>query len=387
MLGPYLEGRGLSAGLIGTVTMAYGATALTARIVSGAVYRRERAPWMVAGGCLAMAAAFAALTAVTNPVAIAVLIGIDGGGFGVATTAGLAAVLERYPRNANAGSVMGWYTGATGFGYAIAGFLAGGVADALGILPAILMIALLPAMAGLLLLGVLRRSVPTPADAPQDPAPGLVPHAGRLHGSHVRSMVATFRAVPPTVWIAFSVAFYVALVNGGLLTFFPIHGLDIGLSLTAIGALLGIHGAAATMVRFAAGPVFRIVDYRRSLPWMVGLNAVAVIALSTTVAWAALAVAWAMIGLSRGVLRVASGALVMDNAGTSDRARGAASTVYLAGLDVGKILGPPIAGATVEVIGLRPMFAVIGLAFAAVYFTAAVFARRIDDPHQVPTPS
>lgn len=361
VLGPYLEMRGLSAGLIGTVTMTYGVAALTARLTVGVLYRTARAPWLVAGGCLSVAAAFAALAVTGHPLVIAFLLAMNGVGFGVATTAGLAAVLERYPKDANAGSVMGWYTGATGAGYATAGFVGGPLADALGILPAILAIAGAPAIAGILLLGILRRTTPVVSAPPER-----------------RSAIGAFRNVPPTVWLAFSVAFYVALVNGALLPFFPIHGLAIGLSLTAIGALFGIHGTTATVVRFFSGPIFRLVDYRQSLPWMVALNVLSVVALSMTGAWWLLAVAWGTIGLTRGVLRVASGALVMDTSGTSDRSRGAASTVYLAGLDVGKILGPPLAGGTVEVIGLQPMFATMGLGFGAIYVGMSVVMRRLD---------
>lgn len=360
VLGPYLDLRGLSEGLIGTVTMTYGIAALAARLGSGALYRSRRAPWLVAGGCVSMAVAFALMTTTASPVLIAVLIGIDGAGFGVATTAGLAAVLERYPRDANAGSVMGWYTGATGAGYAIAGFAGGPLADALGIVPAILVISAAPAVAGLLLLGILRRTAPVEDVAPRELSP-----------------FAAFRAVQPTVWLAFAVAFYVALVNGGLLTFFPIHALSIGLTLTAVGSLFGLHGTAATIVRFFSGPLFRVVDYRRSLPWMVGVNVAAVVSLSFTGRWWLLAVVWCTIGMTRGVLRVASSALVMDEtAGAGDQARGAASTVYLAGLDVGKIIGPVAAGTTAELLGLRPMFAVIGLAFGAIYVATALAVRR-----------
>lgn len=360
VLGPYLDLRGLSEGLIGTVTMAYGVAALLARLASGALYRTHRAPWLVAGGCLSMAVAFALMTTTGSPLLIALLIGVDGAGFGVATTAGLAAVLERYPKDANAGSVMGWYTGATGAGYAVAGFAGGPLADALGIVPAILIISVAPAVAGVLLLGILRRTAPVSQASPRHLSP-----------------LGAFRAVSPTVWLAFAVAFYVALVNGGLLTFFPIHALAIGLTLTAVGSLFGLHGTAATVVRFFSGPLFRYVDYRRSLPWMVAVNVLAVVSLSFTGRWWILAVAWGTIGLTRGVLRVASSALVMDETtDADDQARGAASTVYLAGLDVGKIIGPVAAGTTAELLGLRPMFAVIGLAFGAIYVATALVVRR-----------
>jgi MFS family permease len=75
-----------------------------------------------------------------------------------------------------------------------------------------------------------------------------------------------------------------------------------------------------------------------------------------------------LIGVSRGVLRVASGALVLDATGVSDSEKGASSAIYLAGLDLGKILGPLIGGATAAAVGLRGTFVVLGVVFPIAYF-------------------
>jgi MFS family permease len=104
-------------------------------------------------------------------------------------------------------------------------------------------------------------------------------------------------------------------------------------------------------------------------------------------AFALLAGAWATIGLTRGVLRVASGALVMDAAGASDSQRGAASGVYLAGLDLGKLVGPVLGGASVEIVGLRPTFLLIAVAFPLAYLAmSATLARRRGRAGVIPTP-
>ena len=54
-----------------------------------------------------------------------------------------------------------------------------------------------------------------------------------------------------------------------MLTFFPIYGLAIGLTLTQIGVLQGIHRAMAAAVRFLSGLFFRFVSYERTSPLMV----------------------------------------------------------------------------------------------------------------------
>ena len=166
-----------------------------------------------------------------------------------------------------------------------------------------------------------------------------------------------------------------SLVHGVLSTFFPLYGLDVGLSLSQIGALLGVHGLFAAGIRFLAGPLFRVLPYRRALPSMILLNSAAVAGMGLTAAYPLFLVGWAAVGFSRGVLRVASGALVMDEAGSSDRQRGAASGIYLAGLDVGKIAGPAVGGVLAELVGLRGVFVGVSIAFPAAYFAMTYWLR------------
>jgi MFS family permease len=280
----------------------------------------------------------------------------------------MAALIERRPAAASAGSIMGWYTGSIGLGYSAAGFIGGTLADRIGVDDAILALAIVPIFAGALLKSAL--------------------HAGAGRGESVQGLarLRDFRHVPALVWLAFLVSLYINLVNGVLFTFFPIYGLAIGLSLTQIGMLTGIHGATAAAVRLGSGVVFRHVSYQRILPVMVVLSGLAVAAIPTFKALSLLAVAWGLLGLARGILRVASGALVMDAAGDSDSERGGASGVYLAGLDLGKIVGPLVGGASAEVVGLRATFLVVALAFPLAYLLAtAVIARRARATTRLPT--
>ncbi len=81
------------------------------------------------------------------------------------------------------------------------------------------------------------------------------------------------------------------------------------------------------------------------------------------------ALGWVGLGLSRGLLRVASDALVMDEAGETDGRRCAASSVYLSGLDFGRVLGP-------HAVGLRATFLIASVSFPVVYFVLAVLLGR-----------
>ena len=148
LISPYLDSRGVQAGVIGLVLSSYGVASFICRIPAGAAYRSSRGPWLVAGGCLVMAAAFFLIPTSGNPFIVGGLVALDGMGFAVATTGAMAALMERRPPGSGAGSIMGWYTGSIGAGYAVAGFVAGGLADRIGIERAIAVMALVPLLAG-----------------------------------------------------------------------------------------------------------------------------------------------------------------------------------------------------------------------------------------------
>lgn len=363
LLSPYLESRGLAEATIGTVVSVYGVASLLSRLPVGLAYASKRATPLISGGCLLSAVAFMLLPATSNALLLGALVALDGVGFAAATTGAMAGLMERRPPEASAGTVMGWYSGSIGAGYALSGFVAGAVGDALGVSTAILLLAAVPFVAAFLLPAALSVA-PSLRAAP----PEATSAAARLR--------ALFHA-PAAVWLAFVVTLYINLISGVLFTFFPLYGLAIGLSLTQIGVLTGIHGTLAATIRFASGIVFRWVSYRSALPAMVVTSGTAVVVLGTVRAFVVLAVAWAAIGLSRGILRVASGALVLDVAAATDSQRGGASAIYLAGLDLGKVLGPLIGGVGAELAGIRATFLALGMAFPALYLLlSAILARR-----------
>jgi predicted MFS family arabinose efflux permease len=362
LLAPYLASRGLVEGAIGTVVSVYGIASLVTRLPAGLAYASRRATSLISGGCLISALAFMLLPVTSHPLLLGALVALDGIGFAAATTGVMAGLMERRPPEADAGTVMGWYSGSIGVGYAISGFVAGSVGDALGVPTAILLLAAVPAAAAFLLPAALRAARPLRAAAPETAS---LP--GRL-----RALVHA----PAAVWLAFLVTLYINLVSGVLFSFFPLHGLAIGLSLTQIGLLAGIHGALAATVRFFSGVIFKWISYRGALPVMVVASGVGMATLGSVRLFAVLAIAWAVIGFARGILRVASGALVLDEAAAGDSQRGGASAIYLAGLDLGKVLGPLIGGLGAEVAGLASTFVGLGVAFPALFLGLASFLAR-----------
>jgi DHA1 family multidrug resistance protein-like MFS transporter len=191
------------------------------------------------------------------------------------------------------------------------------------------------------------------------------------------------RGMPAAVWLGFAIAVYINLVNGGMNAFFPLYALGLGLSLSQIGVLSGIHASLASTVRFGVGPLLGRASYRGVTVAMVGLTGLGVTCIAVPRGFMPLVLLVAMVGLARGVLRVVSGAIVMEAAGSSSRLGGRASGIYLAGLDLGNAVGPLIGGFVAEVAGLRGSFLALGILPAVVFVAAGVALsgrRRSGEP-------
>ena len=133
LVGPAVESRGHTEAMIGAIVATGSLSSLALRIPAGNAFRSGRASALVLAGSALAAIGYGLLPMVSAAPVLAVLSALQGAGFAVATTAGMAALLERRPTDVGAGSLMGWYTGSIGTGYALAGFVGGTLADAIGL--------------------------------------------------------------------------------------------------------------------------------------------------------------------------------------------------------------------------------------------------------------
>jgi MFS family permease len=381
--------------------------ALVGRPLVSALYRADRSAAIVVSGCALSAIAYVAVARSSTALLLAGLLGAHGVGLALSTTGGMAAIMD-VSGGRKPGSLMGFYTGAIGAGYAVAAFVGGITGDVLGTTRAITLMAALPVLAGLLLGGILhvalgRKAFPiNPEAAPDemhsperrsgdgelaDPEPDRLAPDGDVAAAeaspvapapapddpdgpvplHPLARLKRLVEAPPLVWVAFAVALHINLLNAVLTTYFPLYGLGIGLSLTRIGVLLGLHSVVGATVRFLAPAIFRHVSPRQVLPSLVGLGGVSVAVMTVWTSFAALATVWMLIGLARGVLRVSSAALVMEATNADSGTRGVGSGIYLAGLDIGKIVGPICGGLLVQSWGYDVAFLATGLGFPLVY--------------------
>ena len=356
LVGPSVAADGHSEAMIGAIVAAGSVASLATRIPAGNAFRPARVTALVLAGSVCAAIGSGLLPMASEAPALALLGALQGAGFALATTIGMAALIERRHPATDSGSLMGLYTGSIGAGYAIAGFAGGALADAIGIAGALAAAAATAIASGVLTAWALRR-LPVHRYEQDDAVP---PPRGWIRG------------LPPGVWLGASIAVYINVVNGGLNAFFPLYGLAIGLTLAQIGALSGVHATLASAIRFGAGTLLGRVSTRLTIVAAVCVIACGVSLLAATRGFAPLLVLLAAVGLSRGVLRVVSGAIVMDAAGPSSRHRGRASGVYLAGLDLGNAVGPFLGGVVSEVAGIRASFPVLGLASATVFLGVAL---------------
>ncbi|MFP5342200.1 MAG: MFS transporter [Candidatus Limnocylindria bacterium] len=386
-----LDDRGLGPASIGFVIFAFSATSLLSRGVTAGLFRPDRARQLIIVAGAASTIAYLITPFVTDVAAFTVLMAIDGFGWGVATTSLLAMVMVCTPASISPGVAMGWYIGFQGIAFAIATTVGGLLAQAIGIQPAMLVLATVPVVAASAIAWRMppvtrdRAAGLDPADAAavadaadaaadgDDPGPG--PALGRRRlGAGVRSMRDHVGTLPVAVWAAALVAVYLNVMNGLLQSLFPLLGLALGLSVAQIGTLSSVRSGVSAVARFVAAWLFaRIEPTRLHLP-LLTMSAATLALLPSAGGYLLQVPLMALNGVSRGLLRVTTSAAAMEV--TPGRLAGTAAAVMTAGLDDGKMLGPLIGGLVATVVGLEAMFRVVPFAFLALYLVLYLGASR-----------
>ena len=364
----YLSRRAhLGAAAIGSVVGVVGVASLAARLPVGLSYSAARGrTYLVAGGALS-AAAFALVPFVTDPVVFGVLMALNGLGWSIATTAQLALLVARPPGGVSTAAAMGWFSGATGLGNAVAGILGGATADLIGVSATFFVLAATPLLGALLMVrGVAAWEAIESAPAAEQ--------AGR----------APWRAVlrlPVAVWAGVLVMFFINGLNALTNTFHPVLALAAGLSLTQIGALSSIRSWASSSSRFGSGPLFSRVDPAGLTLPLVVAGTIATCLIPSVIGSFLLQVPlFALAGFSRGLLRVTGSADAFDASGDDDRLHGLTSALLYGGLDLGKIVLPVVGGAVAGMWGIATMFRVVPLGLLLLYLALALPARRAVSP-------
>ena len=371
----HLAREGIGPEGIGIVVAVFALTSLVARGLAGGAFRYDRARRLIVLAGIASTGAFLFLPFTDSVAGAALLMAGDGFGWGMATTVLLAVVMSVSPSAISSASAMGWYVGFQGIALAAATSVGGILAQLLGVETAMLLLASIPALAGVLIaLRLPRPDDPRLRTRDAAPAAAGVPLRSRIAGAP-RSVVRTLMGLPTVVWAAAVVAAYLNVMNGSLQSFFPLLGLSLGMTLAQVGTLSTVRVGVSSLARFAAGPLFARVDARTVHLPLLASSALTVVALPwAAAAWIVALPVLALNGICRGLLRVTSGAAAMD--ALAGHQAGAAAAVMTAGLDVGKMIGPLVGGIVAAALGLQTMFVVVPLAFLGLYLVLDLAGRR-----------
>ena len=351
---------GLGPTALGLVVGVFGVASLAARLPVGAAYSSARGRlFLVAGGAIATAA-FLLIPLVVQPVALALLMGLSGLGWSVATTAQLALLVGRPPRGISTAAAMGWFAGATALGNTVAGALGGATADVIGVRPTFIVLAATPFLGTLLMVWRLGgHAAGGPATRPE------------------KRVWRSLAGMPIAVWAGVLVMFFINGLNALTNTFHPVLALASGLTLTQIGVLSSLRSWSSSSTRFGSGPVFSRFDPAGLTLPLVVLGAVATAFIPAVRTSFALQIPlFLAVGVSRGLLRVTGTADAFESVGADERRHGLTAAVLYGGLDLGKIVAPVVGGVVAGAFGISAMFVIVPLGFLALYLALALPARR-----------
>jgi MFS family permease len=362
-----LNRLGLSLSLVGATVAVMSIGSLASRLPAGAWYRLSRARVLLAAAFASMGLSTLGLALTEMWELIAALGAIHGFAFGLTTTLLLALLIEVRPRDDNPAPAMAWYTAAAALGYAIGSPLAAQVIERFGHSAAFW------ASGGIGLLGsVLALALQPSPEREVRAAAG----SGAEQSGALRRGWRSLAALPSAVWLAALTGFYVNFLSDSYNTFFPIYAVTVGISLGAVGFLRAIHSLCAMSIRFVvlatAGflPVALVVHLA-----VVGIG-LATIALSIITELALLAAIFGLLGLFRGMIGFAAATLVAEERNRPNGRVGLASGVYNAGLDIGNLAGPPVAGALATSFDIPTSFRLVAGTLLIVYYTVWLATRK-----------
>jgi predicted MFS family arabinose efflux permease len=373
LVSPYLSRElGLGPAAIGVVVAVFGVASLAARLPAGAAYSRARGRRLLLFGGALSSGAFLLVPLVAGPVPFALLMGLDGFGWSIATTVQLAALVGARPEGMPTASAIGWYSGFTGLGHTAGAALAGFGADRVGFDASFIALGCIVALGTV----VMARALPRGTVHPRAGAPVPAPRAVR-----VRRRLASSRVVvgqmPLAVWIGFLVMVYINFINAIQTTFHPLLALGAGLTLTQIGILASCRSWSSSIVRLGSGALFaRIGTPNITMPLMI-VGAATLVLLPTVRASFLLQVPlFVAAGLARGLLRVTGSTDAFEAVGRDEERQGLTAALVQSGLDLGRLLGPLIGGVVAQLWGLATMFQVLPVALLLPYLVLLARARR-----------
>jgi DHA1 family multidrug resistance protein-like MFS transporter len=350
----YARSFGVSYKAASLLISAFALTRLLADPFAGAIVDRfgERLTAMV-GTVIVGVSAF--LAALPSSFRLVVLLRAAGGaGSSILFSALYSYLLRVVPKDRMARTMSVFY-GALNVGIIAGGPIGGLVANRFGLASPLFLYAGLCFASGALYLRFMPQA-PEPALTTDGPA--LQPMGRPLQRTirQVRSLLRT-PAFPTVLMLNLAFAWLVTGVYDTLVPLYAKEGL--GVSTIAVGAIFAMAVAGEFVVLY---PAASIADRVGRKP-VVMVSMTLMVIMTVAVGWAGsplmLALLVALLGLSSGALAGAPSAMLADIAPGSGA--GTAVGVFRFAGDLGFMLGPFVAGASVSAFGFKPAFAVMAI--------------------------
>ncbi len=361
-LAPFAETLGAGPVIVGFIVAASTMTGILLKLPIGTLSDLVNRPRLMLIGVLAFALPPFAYPLVPNLEVLTALRVVHGLATAVFTPLALAMVAEMYP--ATRGAALGWYTSAAQGGALLGPMLGGWIVDAAGYTETFLAGGAF-GLVGLAFYLVLWRRCPAPSRAVNLKGKALfsnVLQGLRIVLRHLQIVATSFAEASKM------------MANGALMTFLPLYGLSIGLSLTESGLLFGIQGFTSFLSKPVMGRVSDHVGRRPLIATGLMICGVALMAISQTTSLGWLFLCTAGFGFGEAVITSSSAAMIAD-LGKADNV-GAGMGLRGTIMDIGHAGGPIVAGVFVAAISYTGAFTIIGCLQLIVAFGFWVVTRR-----------
>ena len=361
---PFVRSAGHDVATVGFLVSVFSVLSLASRLPVGALCTGRRASVFAVGATALLALTTAAYALPGNLFTLLAVRAANGFAYGVVTTVNMALLMEAIDRPERRAGVTGWYLGWIAAGHAVGGYLGGFLVDTLGYQVAYLLVALvvltaLPFTAARRATG-LREASDRPRGAPPE-----------RHWQFLLSL----RLLVPALQ-----AFSINALSQIIWAFYPLYGLDVGLTLSMLGLHHGSYATTSMVVRPFVGQLAAWLSYRQLATWGLVATAALTMLVPLFTAFFPLLLLSVVLGGLRAVALVASMVAAVEYAGSDARKRGMAAGVYSFSVDGALVVAPLLGGLVAERTGLVATFWAMPVLLMAVYFVllaaSGVVARR-----------
>lgn len=361
----YLENRDLAVPLIGLIMAFLSTVEGICNLFTGFLYQGYNEKRLIQYGALVLAAGIFIFTIQPTGLTIWLAIALNAAGTGVLTVMIYTTAQMNLPQSTRTGLAVGLYTAAIALGMSIGSLLVGYLTDEFGYSTAFL-------VCGFIVSGIALTAVLLPASSEGT-------HMQQRHGipafQQFKESFSTRSLSNPRVLTGLGTAFAMAGSISVFATYFPLYGLQAGLSYTRIGSMMGLQNVFAGIIRPLCG---LFVSGRRSdtintlgvtililaiisLPF-VGLN------------WPLLLIV-SLVGLSFGISRVTSMTLVIEGEqAPSDISR--RLSLYNALMTIAHIIAPGLGGLVAGWIGISSALVMLPAMFMLVFVLSRIIGAR-----------